>query len=107
MPNVPIMFNAPVALKAKIDEESEKRDIPVSALIRQAVAAFLDFKLKPTDLARAKKYATVEERIEAQKKREKERKELINALLAKYRSGAIELTEDDLESDEDEEEEEA
>lgn len=105
MANVPIMFNVPVKLKAVIEQAAEERDLPVSGLIRQAVAQFLGYKLSPTDMARAKKYATVEERIAAQKARETERKTLIKALLAKYRSGDIELSSDDLDSDDDEDDE--
>lgn len=104
--STPIMFNVPLALKVAIEKSAEEKDIPVSALCRQAVAAFIEYKLSKTEMTRARKYATVEERIAAQKVRDSEKRDVIKALLAKYRAGEIELdldgSEDDSDDDEDE-----
>ena len=105
--STPIMFNVPVKMKAAIETAAEEQDIPVSGLIRQAVAKFIGYTLSKTDMARARKYATLEERMAAQKVREKEKRDVIKALLAKYRAGEIELDlEAEDEDDEDEVEEE-
>lgn len=102
--STPIMFNVPLRMKVAIEQAAEARDLPISGLIRQAVAQFIDFKLSKTEMARARKYATIEERIAAQKVRDQEKHDLIKALLAKYRAGEIEVDLDKEEEEVDEEE---
>jgi hypothetical protein len=107
MPNsTPIMFNVPIRMKVAIEAAAEEQDLPISGLVRQAVAQFIGYKLSKTDMARARKYATIEERMAAQKIRDTEKRDIIKALLAKYRAGEIEIdldaeSEDDEEDDED------
>ena len=100
--STPIMFNVPLKMKVAIEESATEKNIPISALCRQAVAAFIEYKLSKTEMTRARKYATIEERMAAQKVRDAEKRDVIKALLAKYRAGEIEL---DLDSDEEDDEE--
>lgn len=85
-----MMFNLPVALKAAIETHSEKEGITASALVRQAIAAVVGFDL-PEGFSRAKKYASEEERVAAQKERDKTRRNLIKDLLERYRKGELTL----------------
>ena len=101
--STPIMFNVPLKLKVAIEAAAEEQDLPISALCRQAVAAFIGYKLSKTEMTRARKYATVEERIAAQKVRDAEKRDVIKMLLAKYRAGEIELDLDAEDSEDDEE----
>lgn len=85
-PKTTIMFHLPIPMKVAVDEAAEKRGVPSSAFIRQVLADAVNYKLLPTDMSRARKYATVEEREAARKEREKDRRDLIKQLLADFRA---------------------
>lgn len=86
---VPIMVHVPAALKVILEQKSEEQNVPLTAFARKILADAVGYTLLATQLGRARKYNTAEEREAAQKQRNSERRELINALLAKYRAGEI------------------
>jgi len=83
-PKVPLMLNVPVSMKAEIDRQATEKGEPASSYARRKLAEAIGFSLSRADVGRARKYATVEERIAAQKARKAERDALIRKLLAEY-----------------------
>lgn len=86
-----VMIQMPIGLKLQLEQHCEELKTPVSGFIRKLIADELDYKLSPTAIGRARKYATIEERIAEQKKRDKRRKDLTKKLLAMYAAGEISL----------------
>lgn len=84
-----VMIQVPVSLKVALEQYCEVAKVPVSGFIRKLVADAIDYKLPATSVGRSRKYATPEERMAAQKTREKQRKALVKQLLAKYSAGEI------------------
>ena len=88
-----IMIQVPIPLKVAIEQHCENHKLPVSGYIRKLIADDLDYTLSAVNIGRARKYATVEERIVAQKSRDKRRKAIVKMLLAKYSAGEITIDE--------------
>jgi len=84
--NGSIIFTMPMELKTKIEEAAKADNKPVGAYVRSRIADLFGYELPATQHGRARKYATVEERIAAQKAKQQERNELIKKLLAEYRT---------------------
>jgi hypothetical protein len=76
------MFPLSQALKDAMGKYAAAHDMSVAELIRKSVAKVIGFKLEPTETHR--KYATVEERVEAQKERTAERRALEKKLYDDY-----------------------
>jgi len=84
--NGSIIFTMPMELKAMIENAAKESNKPVGAYVRGRVAELFGYELPATQHGRARKYATVEERLAAQKAKQQERNELIKKLLAEYRA---------------------
>ncbi len=80
-----IMVTVPLELKQLIEEESERRNTPVSSLVRNWIADAMDYTLPVIERHRATKYASEEERRAAQKQQSRSRQALIKQLLQQYR----------------------
>jgi hypothetical protein len=91
MEKAPIMFHVPVEMKVLLEKAAEERNIPLTAFVRATMAEVIGYVLPPSQLGRARKYATIEEREAAQKVRNLERRDTIKALLLKYRAGEISI----------------
>lgn len=81
----------PPVLRDKISEASDAASESAATWARKALADALGYELPKQASGRAKKYATDEERIAANKARAKERRETVNALLEKLKSGEISI----------------
>ena len=86
-----IMIQVPIPLKVRLEQHCTELKIPVSGFIRKLIADEIDYTLSPTSIGRARKYATVEERVIAQKSRDKRRKALVKMLLEKYSRGEVDI----------------
>jgi hypothetical protein len=93
-PHANVMVQMPLGLKIELEKYCEDQKIPVSGFIRKLVADEIGFSLPVISIGRARKYATVEERMAAQKERDKTRRTLTKLLLEKYAKG--EITIDDI-----------
>src|SRR5215831_16103264 len=65
--NGSIIFTMPMELKAMIENAAKESNKPVGAYVRGRVAELFGYELPATQHGRARKYATVEERLAAQK----------------------------------------
>lgn len=90
-PRANVMVQMPLALKVQLEEFCEGKKVPVAGFVRKLVADAVGFTLSPITIGRARKYATVEERIAEQKKRDKKRRALTKILLEKYANGEISI----------------
>lgn len=101
------MIGIPVGLKLKLEAVAKEREISVATIVRNAIAGAVGYTLAPTT-ERTKKYASEAERKEAQKAKNKERRDLLKVLMQRYKAelagGGAEGVEDE---DEDEDEDEA
>lgn len=88
-----IMIQVPIPLKIAIDKHCEELKVPVSGFIRKLIADEVDYVLAPTSIGRARKYASIEDRVAAQKARDKRRKAIVKMLLEKYTKGEITIDE--------------
>lgn len=86
---VPIMFQVPADLKQILEDKASEQETTLSSMIRRLVADYAGYELPKFIRTRAKKYATEEDRIEAQKLAVRERNDTIKKLLKLYRSGDI------------------
>jgi hypothetical protein len=82
---VNFVVQVPIEMKAMIEEVAAQSGVPTSSYARRVLADAVGFELTAAQFSRARKYATVEERIAAQKARERDRRDLVKDLLAKYR----------------------
>ena len=83
-----IIFTVPMELKEKVEAAAKGENKPVGAYVRAKIAELFGYELPATQHGRARKYATVEERVAAQKEKQNERNALIKKLLAEYRASA-------------------
>ena len=94
-PDPPVIFmvKLPAQLKLALEEESTKTHKTMSAIVKEALSTRLNFNL--ADIPKSKRgstrYNTPEERIRAQKVREKERNDTMRTLLKAYKAGEITL----------------
>ena len=79
------MLGIPVGLKLELEKAAKAKDTSPSAFARKAMADAVGYALPAGSTSRVKKYATEEERKAAQKVKNTERRDLINALLAAHR----------------------
>lgn len=104
---VQTMFACPAGLRALAEAMAEEKDIGLGTVIREAVAAYFDYTLPPTERRkRASKYANDAEREAAQKAKNKERNDTIKKLLALYNAGKLGDINLDADEDEDEDDDE-
>lgn len=89
-PLIIFMVKLPQSLKSALEAESLKTSTTMSQIVKEALYTRLHIK-PPQVITHAHRYATLKERIQAQKQREKERNELIHILLAEHRKGNIKL----------------
>lgn len=94
---VSIMFQVPIPVKVQLDNEAEELGIGTAALVRQIVAEHYGIAVEAVHKGRARKYASDEERKEAQKNRDKARRDLIKELLEKFKEGGADAASDLLE----------
>lgn len=81
--NVPISLLGPVGLKDAIEKTAAEKGMTRMEFIRVTLAEATGYTLPPaTERTRRRKYATAEEREAAAKARAKDRRDLINRLLA-------------------------
>ena len=78
------MFPLTPELKEALGKYASEHNESVASVIRRAICKELGLPIEQATSSR-RKYATVEERQEAQKQRNKERAELVKKLLAEYR----------------------
>lgn len=93
-PRANVMVQMPLGLKIELEKYCETEKLPVAGFIRKLVADEIGYSLPAISIGRARKYATVEERMAAQKARDKDRRALTKILLEKYAKG--EITIDDI-----------
>ena len=74
--------------KSLVEAEAKASNVPVGAFVRSLIAERHGYTLPPTQQGRARKYATAEERVAAQRAKQAERNALIKQLLAEYRTKA-------------------
>lgn len=80
--NVPISIMGPDGLKQALEAASKVAEVSRVVFIRRVLAEAVGFTLPPeTARTRKRKYATAEEREQAQKARQADRRDLINKLL--------------------------
>lgn len=80
-----IMFNVSDQFQEALDQFVGEKNESRAAIVRQAVAKFIKYDLASEPATtRKSKYASAEERKEAQKARAKKRRELTRQLLAAY-----------------------
>jgi predicted DNA-binding protein len=94
-PKVPLAVQVPITLKAALDNAADNAGKPFATFIREVLAAGINFKLTADMSGRSKKYATVEERIAAQKERANVKRDLVKKLLAEYAAGTLSLGDDE------------
>lgn len=94
-PTSQIMFTVPNELKDLIESKAKEEGKSVSGLMRELVADEFDFTLPDIIRTRVSKYATPEERKAAQAAKAKQKNALVAKLLELYKSGAIELDDDE------------
>ncbi len=81
--NVPISLLGPVGLKDAIERTAKEQGVTRMEFIRSALADATGYVLPPVqERTRRRKYASAEEREAAAKTRAKDRRDLINKLLA-------------------------
>jgi len=102
---VSVMVTMPVELKIRLLDEAAKsgENMTLARFVRETLADTFDVELPNVIRQRAKKYATEEERIAAQKAASKKRNDLIKSLLKAYNEGNIDL--ESLMDDEDDDDE--
>lgn len=80
-----IMVHITPEFKEALKEAADEQDVPLVAFVRQTLADRIGFTGKiARETRRVRKYASEEERHEAQKARSKARRDLIKQLLEKY-----------------------
>jgi hypothetical protein len=80
------MFHLPLEMKVQLEKAATAAGVSTTAFVRDTLADKVGFTLPPAAAGGGgRKYASPEERIEAQKARDKERRSLIKNLLAQYR----------------------
>jgi len=86
---VSIMFHLPIEMKVALEKAATEKGMSTTAYVRGVLADNVGYKLPPS-AARGgnRKYASPEERIAAQRARDKERRALIKNLLAEYRENS-------------------
>lgn len=90
--NVAILaVNMPPGLRDLIGDAADAAGMSPASFARQKLADIMGFTLPTQSQGRAKKYATEEERIEANKARAKTRRDQTNELLRQLKSGEISL----------------
>lgn len=100
-----LMFNLPIGLRVKLEEMAEAQDVTIAALVRSIVAEKAGYKLVAGE-GRARKYASEEEKKEAQAKKNKARRDKVNRIMELYRKGTLDMDAlQALQADEDEDEE--
>jgi ribosomal protein L14E/L6E/L27E len=84
---VSIMFHLPLEMKVELERAAAAEGVSTTAFVRNVLAEKVGFAL-PAAAARGgnRKYASAEERIAAQRERDKERRALIKNLLSEYRA---------------------
>lgn len=87
------MIQMPLGLKLELEKYCTEEKMPVAGFVRKLVADAIGFNLPAISIGRARKYATVQERIDAQKLRDKDRRQLTKILLEKYAKGEITIDE--------------
>ncbi len=87
-----VMVTMPASMKLRLVELSEEKDVTLAKFVREMLADAIDFDLPDVVRTRARKYKTEDERKAAQKSRNNERKNLINALLKAYKNNEIDLS---------------
>lgn len=85
----PLMFPISDGLRSALDAEASKRGTSRAALIRVSIAREIKYDLtkEPVATHGVKKYASPEERKQAQKDRNKAKKLKIDALIRAYEAG--------------------
>jgi hypothetical protein len=83
---VSLMFHLPLEMKVALEKAATAEGKSTTAYVRGALADLVGYTLPPAmERGGGRKYASPEERIAAQKARDKERRALIKNLLAEYR----------------------
>lgn len=85
-----LMFNLPIGLRVKLEEIAEEKDVTVAALVRSIVAENVGYKLVVGE-GRARKYASEEEKKEAQARKNKARRDKVNKIMELYRKGTLDM----------------
>lgn len=99
---VELMFSLPLGMKSRLESTAKEQNTTVSLLVRQIVAAAINYPLPKTAAkGTSTKYASEAEKKAVQASKDKAKRDLVKSLQAMYRAGSI--SEDD---DEEEEEEE-
>lgn len=80
-----VVVPLPADLKARFEEEAKTADVPVGPYVRNLLARFLGIEIPVTTTARRSKYATDEERKNAQKARNQNRSSTMRDLMAAFR----------------------
>lgn len=84
---VSLMMQLPLTLKSKLDKEAEQLEIGSASLARQIIAEHYGETVEDIHRGRAKVYNTPEERRNAQKARDKARRDLVKQLMDAYNEG--------------------
>jgi len=83
---VSLMFHLPLDMKVQLEKAAAAAGTSTTAFVRNVLAEKIDYELPAAAASGGgRKYASPEERIVAQKARDKERRSLIKNLLAQYR----------------------
>jgi predicted transcriptional regulator len=87
--NAKLMFSLSESLKDALGEYAAEHELSDAAVIRQAIAQYIGFDLSTVEKQprSGRMYASVEERREAQKERNKEKRALVRELLSLAKSG--------------------
>lgn len=85
-----LMFNLPIAMRFALEEKAADADVTVAKFVRDIVAEAIGYKL-PVGEGRARKYATEQEKKDAQKAKNQEHRNKVNAIMEAYRKGTLNL----------------
>jgi len=85
-----LMFHMPVEMKAELENAARAAGQSTTAFVRDALADKIGYDLPPATSrgGGGRKYASPEERIAAQKDRDKARRALIKNLMDEYKAKA-------------------
>ena len=86
------MLGIPLGLKFELERIAKEKDVSPSSLARQGIAAIVGYELREGPGQRVRKYETEEQKKEAQKAANKERRDTIKALMDKFRKGEVSLS---------------
>lgn len=96
-----VAVSVPQDLREQVEKQSASQKLSVGVFVRRLIAEHFKYDIRGFEAAHRRgrvKYATEAERLEAIQSAQRERAELVAALLARYNKGEIEVSDTEREA---------